>query len=119
MTDEPGRIGITPSPDYKPPMLAFDKSKPAETIERDERWEKVEAHVGWPHGYIYEEPDSPIDPTLFVQFFIEVRFGKSVYYSNIIVFKTDLEEARLRTYQFTLDKMVEQIDYYLDNSKED
>lgn len=85
---------------------------------RDERWANVEAHVTSPQGYFYEDENLQFNPLDLVEFFIEVRFGKNVFYSKIIVHKNDLDEPRLRVYQFTLDKMVEQIDYYIRKSEE-
>lgn len=84
-------------------------------MNRDERWEKVEARVGQPQGYIYEEPGSKIDATQLTEFLIEVRTDKTVWYCRIIVENQDME-LYPNTFQFTLDKMVEQIDNYMENT---
>lgn len=88
-------------------------------MNRDERWENVEAHISTPTGYFYEDENLQFNPLELVEFLIEVRWGKNCYYSKIIVEKSDLEDARLRIYNFTLDKMVEQLDYYMSLSQEE
>lgn len=85
-------------------------------IERDKRWENVTAHISTPQGYFYEDFNGQFNPLELTEFLIEVRYEKNVWYYRIIVENRELEEARLRTYQFTLDKMVEQIDYYMENT---
>lgn len=84
--------------------------------ERDPKWRQVTARVGGIEGYFYEDFNGQFNPADFTEFLIEVRDDKNVYYSKIIVENRDLEEPRLRIFQFTLDKMVEQIDYYIENT---
>lgn len=89
---------------------------PEHKPERDPRWQRIEAHISAPQGYFYEDENLQFNPLDLVEFQIEVWWGDQCFYSKIIVHKNDLEEKRLRTYQWTLDKMCEQIDMYMDMS---
>jgi hypothetical protein len=78
-------------------------------MSRDTRWEHVWASVGPPQGYVDDgEGHEGLWQNL-VEFFVEVRTRKTVYYSRILVHKDELEVS----YKFMLDKMVSQIDDYI------
>lgn len=82
-------------------------------VSEDPRWANVTGRVAEFNDYFHENSKGQIEVVPLVEFLIEVRIGVNTYHSRILVHKDELDEARLGLYQFTLDKMVQQLDNYI------
>lgn len=85
----------------------------------DSRWENVSAYVGPPQGYINDGEGNEDFWANYIEFLIEVRFDGQVFYFKMYVDKRDLNDARVDTYKWVLNKMVDQVDYYIDEYKKE
>lgn len=84
-------------------------------MERDKRWEKVEARIGTTQGWV---PDD-VDATNWVEILIEVPYQGQIWYTKQMIHASDWNDLHNKPdiFDFIMSAMVQQIDDYLDGKR--